>query len=79
VLLLSLKFSVDWDSLSGRIPGQFVILNRLQPLHAESVLTHSSRLSPSQSQSHIATDGQSACLSWCRAPSGAHDQILITV
>jgi hypothetical protein len=29
----------------------------------------------SQSQSHIATDGQSVCLSWCRA----HDQILITV
>jgi hypothetical protein len=34
---------------------------------------------PSQSQSHIATDGQSVCLSWCRAPSGAHDQILVTV
>jgi hypothetical protein len=31
--------------------------------------------SQSQSQSHIATDGQS----WCRAPSGAHDQIFITV
>jgi hypothetical protein len=29
--------------------------------------------------SHIATDGQSVCLSWCRAPSGAHDQILVTV
>jgi hypothetical protein len=33
----------------------------------------------SQSQGHIATDGQSVCLSWCRAPSGAHDQILVTV
>jgi hypothetical protein len=32
----------------------------------------------SQSQSHIATDGQSICNSWCRAPSGAHDQIFIT-
>jgi hypothetical protein len=31
------------------------------------------------SLSHIATDGQSVCLSWCRAASGAHDQILITV
>jgi hypothetical protein len=29
----------------------------------------------SQSQSQVATDGQS----WCRAPSGAHDQKLITV
>jgi hypothetical protein len=33
----------------------------------------------SESQSHIATDGQSICLSWCWAPSAAHDQILITV
>jgi hypothetical protein len=32
-----------------------------------------------QSQSHIATDGQSASKSWCRAPSGAYDQIFITV
>jgi hypothetical protein len=31
------------------------------------------------SLSHIATDGQSVCLSWCQAPSGAHDQILVTV
>jgi hypothetical protein len=33
----------------------------------------------SQSQSHIATDGQSISKSWCRAPSGAHDQIFIAV
>jgi uncharacterized PurR-regulated membrane protein YhhQ (DUF165 family) len=33
----------------------------------------------SQSQSHIATDGQSISKSWCRAPSGAHDKILITL
>jgi hypothetical protein len=32
-----------------------------------------------QSQSHIATDGQSVNNSWCRAPSGAHDQIFIAV
>jgi hypothetical protein len=30
------------------------------------------------SQSHITTDGQSVSKSWCRAPSGAHDQIFIT-
>jgi hypothetical protein len=29
--------------------------------------------------SHIATDGQSVCLTWCRAPSVVHDQILVTV
>jgi hypothetical protein len=33
----------------------------------------------SQSQSHIATDGQSVSKSWYRAPSGAHDQIFISV
>jgi hypothetical protein len=31
------------------------------------------------SQSHIATDGQSVSKSWYRAPSGAHDQIFISV
>jgi hypothetical protein len=31
------------------------------------------------SQSNIATDGQSVSKSWCRAPSGAHDQIFITL
>jgi hypothetical protein len=33
--------------------------------------------SQSQSQSYITTDGQSVCVSWCRAPSGTHDQIFI--
>jgi hypothetical protein len=33
----------------------------------------------SQSQSHITTDGQWVSKSWCRAPSGPHDQIFITV
>jgi hypothetical protein len=28
--------------------------------------------------SHIATDGQSISKYWCRAPSGAHDQIFIS-
>jgi hypothetical protein len=33
----------------------------------------------SQNQSHIATDCQTVSKSWCRAPSGVHDQIFITV
>jgi hypothetical protein len=32
-----------------------------------------------ESQSHITTDDQSVSESWFRAPSGAHDQMLITV
>jgi hypothetical protein len=36
-------------------------------------------LSLCHSQSYIATDGRSISKSWCRAPSGAHDQIFIIV
>jgi hypothetical protein len=32
-----------------------------------------------QSQSHVTADGQSASPSWCRAPSGTHDQILSSI
>jgi hypothetical protein len=32
-----------------------------------------------QIQSHVTTDGQSVSLSWCQTPSGAQDQIFITV
>jgi hypothetical protein len=41
--------------------------------------TRSLPTSQSQCQSHTATYGQSISKSWCRAPSGAHDQILITL
>jgi hypothetical protein len=45
--------------------------------------TRDSQPCPSPSPSHIATDGQSVSQSvsksWCRAPSGAHDQMFITV
>jgi hypothetical protein len=41
--------------------------------------TRETALGQSESQSHIATDGQPVSKSWCRAPYGAHDQILITV
>jgi hypothetical protein len=33
----------------------------------------------SQSQSHIATNGPSVCLSQCQSPSGAHNQIFLLV
>jgi hypothetical protein len=35
--------------------------------------------SRSQSQSYVTTDGGSASLFWCQAPSGAQDQVLVTV
>jgi hypothetical protein len=46
---------------------------------ANSLLKTELNQSQSQSQSHIATDGQSLCLSWCRAPTGAHDQMFLLV
>jgi hypothetical protein len=33
----------------------------------------------SESESNVMTDGQSASLAWNKAPSGAYDQIFITV
>jgi hypothetical protein len=38
-----------------------------------------SKLNSIQSQSNIVTDSQLISKSWCRAPSGAHDQIFINV
>jgi hypothetical protein len=52
----------------------------IQPrLHTGTFWSQCQSQSQSQSQSHIATDGQSVSKSWCRAPSGAHGQILITL
>jgi hypothetical protein len=45
----------------------------------ETILTSNWTELSIQSQSHIATEGQSVNKFWCRASSGAHDQIFITV
>jgi hypothetical protein len=45
--------------------------------HAYSHIFHLQ--TSSQSQSPITTDGQSVSQSWCRAPSGAHDQMFVSV
>jgi hypothetical protein len=45
----------------------------------EEALTDLNLSNSSQSQSHIATNGQSVSKSWCRAPFGAYDQIFSTV
>jgi hypothetical protein len=66
----------DIGSQSGPLISSFicsVIFYRCSLLYLSSVSLFS------QSQSHIATDGQSVSKSWCRAQSGAHDQIVITV
>jgi hypothetical protein len=49
-------------------------------LDTVSQLTHCSTVeSQLQSQSHVTTDSQSASQSWCQAPSGAQDEISLTV
>jgi hypothetical protein len=45
--------------------------------HFRERCSQHSRKPQSQSQSYITTDGQSVCVSWCRAQSGAHDQIFV--
>jgi hypothetical protein len=47
--------------------------------HSQSPNFHSLFDWLNSSQSHITTDGQSASQSWCQAPSGAKDQIFVTV
>jgi hypothetical protein len=82
-----------WSSLSvscQRIYNNFTLdksSNHTVRLHRPTSTTNFPWLFPSanctlsssqsQSQSPVTTDGQSVSLSWCRAPSGAHDQIFI--
>jgi hypothetical protein len=63
---LTLFWFSDWSLAST--------LLLLSMTHSFSATTYSI-----QSQSHIATDGQSVSKCWCRAPSGAHGRIFITV
>jgi hypothetical protein len=46
-------------------------------MRAKSVLRRGEPLIQGPSQSPFATDGQSVSMSWCRASSGAHDQMFI--
>jgi hypothetical protein len=78
-----------WGALSDERMGVFFIFCWSSPAQSLSgpiplvVATIFHCLKFYQSQSHIATDGQSVSQSvsksWCRAPSGAHDQIFITL
>jgi hypothetical protein len=48
-----------------------------KPISWQAVISRLNWLKSKSSQGHIATDGQSVGKSWCRAPSGAYDQIFI--
>jgi hypothetical protein len=54
------------------------LVNSLNP-NCQLSATCSSFNSSHQRHSHIAIDGQSVSKFWCRAPSGAHDRIVITL
>jgi hypothetical protein len=73
-----MNYSAVANQLTSRITrtrSSLILVLRLTLLYS----SHSSVLFRTHSQSHIATDGQSVSKSWCPAPSGAHDQIFITV
>jgi hypothetical protein len=66
--------------ISDCLWSAFFTLKRQKPSHDVKVAVHGEGFTAErESQSHVTTDGQSVSPSWCRAPSGAHDQILITV
>jgi hypothetical protein len=60
----------------GTVPGLSYRL--LTSRNCNSQLTQSAT-QVKLSQCYVTTDGQSASLSWCQAPSGAQDQIFVTV
>jgi hypothetical protein len=45
----------------------------------QAVVVESTECLASQSQSDIMADGQSVCMSWCRAHSGTYGQTLLPV
>jgi hypothetical protein len=63
----------------GRRPTDSRCLCILLFLLHFTILSVSQYTRDRQSQSPVTTDGQSVSLSWCRAPSGAHDQMFGTV
>jgi hypothetical protein len=69
---------VTYVTLCMYLTWLFHILGLLPCGNIPHTITHTiqSLSAPqSQSQSHVTTNGQSVCLSWCRAPAGAHDQM----
>jgi hypothetical protein len=72
------------QSLRGNGSQQCPLLPCSRPYRLATVSQLSLSLSLNRNsrpriQSHVTTDDHSVSPSWCRAPSGAHDQILITV
>jgi hypothetical protein len=76
-VLSNKRMGLSFTSAAGphqRSHSQVLVLWDSIPYFTVSAINYSS-----QSQSHIATDGQSVCLSWCQAPAGAHDQMFLLV
>jgi hypothetical protein len=80
-LTTSVRVSSSWRQAPWDSRPEFFQLNTCgnSPYVTSSVTRRWVPTTSSHSQSHIATDGQSISKPWCRAPSGAHDQILITL
>jgi hypothetical protein len=81
-----LTISCTWESLSRNSHRNISLflcqmLSNYQWIHRSRCNLKEAEIfsTYSQSQSHTVTDRQSVSKSWCRAPSGAHDQIFITI
>jgi hypothetical protein len=52
---------------------------QLSAYHFSQLQLSTNLTTTQKSQSYVTTDGQSASMSWCQAPSGTQDNIFITV
>jgi hypothetical protein len=70
-----------WPSYTPRhwVPFSSPPTTRMATVEVLDPSSTRDQLSRIQSQSHITTDCQTVCLSWCRAPAGAHDQMFLLV
>jgi hypothetical protein len=67
---------MDWSLVTYDLETRYCLFTSIPiNMHEPTALIRPKALKQSQSQSHIATDGQSVSKSWCQAPSGTHDQI----
>jgi hypothetical protein len=78
---VSFENTPTWRAISPHSPSPGTGRPSYTPRHwdppSSPLTTRRATGSPSSSSSYTATDGQSVRLSWCRAPYGVHDQILI--
>jgi hypothetical protein len=74
---LACRFVLPWKCRRNVPSKRQSVLTWPAWRHASNPSCNILRQLQSQSQSQFTTDGPSVSMSWCRAPSGAHGQIVV--